>query len=104
MQLHLLYSSKGLIDILHKHGFCASYTEVLKFERCAAITSKTDLNLTNKSFVQYVADNADHNLCTLDGKGTFHGMGIIATITPSSKKDYNFVPRRKVITALVRKQ
>ena len=29
-------------------------------------------------FTQFVADNVDHNTDTLDGKGTFHGMGIIA--------------------------
>ena len=27
--------------------------------------------------LQYVADNVDHNIATLDGHGTFHGMGII---------------------------
>ena len=25
----------------------------------------------------------DHNLATLDGQGTFHGMGIIAVSTPN---------------------
>ena len=35
--------------------------------------SKT--NITGAS--QYVADNADHNLLTLDGTGTFHGLGVI---------------------------
>ena len=34
------------------------------------------------SFVQYSADNVDHNSCTLDGKDTFHGMGVIACVTP----------------------
>ena len=29
-----------------------------------------------------MADNVDHNLGTVDGYNTFHGMGIIATITP----------------------
>ena len=32
--------------------------------------------------VQFMADNVDHNLGTVDGYNTFHGMGIIATITP----------------------
>ena len=32
----------------------------------------------NSSFTQSAADNVDHNVCTLDGKDTFHGMGIIA--------------------------
>ena len=30
-------------------------------------------------FTQFVGDNVDHNTDTLDGKGTFHGMGIIAS-------------------------
>ena len=33
------------------------------------------------TFSQHVADNVDHNLCTLDGKNTFHGMGIIRIAT-----------------------
>ena len=34
--------------------------------------------------IQYVADNIDHNICTLDGHNTFHGMGMIATVTPGT--------------------
>ena len=29
-----------------------------------------------------MVDNVDHNVCTLNGLNKFHGMGIIATITP----------------------
>jgi len=32
--------------------------------------------------MQFAADNVDHNICTLDGSGTFHGMGIITMVTP----------------------
>ncbi|EFX70977.1 hypothetical protein DAPPUDRAFT_327643 [Daphnia pulex] len=67
VQLHHLYSSKNIINILHQHGFCASYDEVLMFERCAAITTNTELNIQPNSVGQYVADNADHNLRTIDG-------------------------------------
>ena len=28
-----------------------------------------------------MSDNVDHNVCTLDGNDTFHGMGIIAVTT-----------------------
>ena len=34
-------------------------------------------------FVHHVADNADHNSRTLDGRNTFHGMGIICSVTPA---------------------
>jgi len=33
-------------------------------------------------FLQYVANNADPNIRTIDGKNTFHGIGMIATKTP----------------------
>ena len=50
---------------------------------------------TDETLMQYVADNVDHNLCTLDGSNTFHGMGIIATITPKTNK-INRVPKSLV--------
>ena len=36
----------------------------------------------DKQFVQFAADNIDHNIRTLDGHNTFHGMGMIAMVTP----------------------
>jgi hypothetical protein len=47
------------------------------------------------SFVQFIADNADHNAATLDGHGTFHGMGMMAGFSPSFKVD-RAVPRKSV--------
>ena len=35
--------------------------------------------------MQSVADSVDHNSRTLDGMNTFHGMGIIATVSPCIK-------------------
>ena len=35
--------------------------------------------------MQFLDDNVYQNTCTIDGKGTFHGMGIIATITNGIK-------------------
>lgn len=96
--MHHQFGSRFLIDRLHKHGFCCSYAEVTKFERSAAISHGTDIpNLTERNVVQYVADNVDHNIRTLDGHNTFHGMGMIATVTPgtSIKKS---IPRISVTT------
>lgn len=39
-----------------------------------------------------MADNVDHNLRTLDGHGTFHGMGLIVAATPASNQR-QVVPR-----------
>ena len=48
-------------------------------------TTGTQVPFSEGSCIQYVADNVDHNICTLDGHGTFHGMGIIAAITLEEK-------------------
>ena len=45
-------------------------------------------------FTQWVADNVDHNICTLTGKGTFHGMGIIS-ICPYPIQRFNAIKRLK---------
>ncbi|CAC5425516.1 unnamed protein product [Mytilus coruscus] len=76
---------KFLTDTLNSLGFCSSYTEIQKFECCAAAEKGNDIpNFVAESFLQYVADNVDHNSGTLDGNNTFHGMGIMAAVTPGS--------------------
>ncbi|WAR31650.1 hypothetical protein MAR_034192, partial [Mya arenaria] len=36
--------------------------------------------------LQFTGDNVEHNTGTLDGHNTFHGMGIVATVTPRDDK------------------
>ena len=65
IQMHHHYGSNFLIDSLNCHGFCSSYTKVKKFKKSTAQTKGTDIpDLTPGHFVQYVADNVDHNVCT----------------------------------------
>ena len=98
VQLHHHFSSRFLIDSLNNHGFCCSYSEVQLFERSASVCMGTDIpNLTPDRVVQYAADNVDHNTITIDGLNTFHGMGMIATITPGTKRSFH-VPRITVPT------
>ena len=40
------------------------------------------VGMTDEFFLQYMADNVGHIACTLNELNTFHGIGIIATITP----------------------
>ena len=69
--------------------FGSSFSEVTKFEQNAEVSSKgTFENFNPTSFIQFVADNVDHNIRTLDGLDTFHGMGIIAALTPRT----NLIP------------
>ena len=47
-------------------------------------------------FTQWVADNVDHSVITLDGRGTFHGMDIISStgcMTAQAKFPKRFIPR-----------
>ena len=69
VQLHHYFGSKYLIEILYPG-----------------------------QFVQYVADNVDHNIHTIDGKYTFHGMCLIAAVTPSVRS-HRGIPRLKVTTS-----
>ena len=45
--------------------------------------------------MQYVADNVDHIVYTLTGPNTFHGMGIVATITP--KVNSSIIIPKKIV-------
>lgn len=90
VQGHHMYRSRFLIDSLHEMGFCSSYGEVQRFESNAANSVAPDTIISEKTnllgiTLQFAADNVDHNLLTLDGKGTFHGMGMIAALTPGQK-------------------
>ena len=76
-------------------GYTSSYTEVKTFEANAAISQSTDIPGYADSFLQYTADNVDHNSDTLDGHNTFDGMGIIATTTPGTSRTKQ-APRLRV--------
>ena len=94
-QMHHKFASKFLVDTLHKHGFGSSYAEIQKFERSAAVEGVSLPEYVPGQFVQFVADNVDHNIRTLDGYNTFHGMGIIATFTPGTVS-HKAIPRISV--------
>ena len=94
VSLHRKFGSKVLIDILCNLGVCVPYKEVLKYER--SVTSQESTRIEN-GCVQFVFDNADYNVHTLDGHNTFHVMGEIACITPKTALQVeDNVPRKKV--------
>ncbi len=85
-----------MVNTLNAFGFCSTYGEAKKFELCASIALNGQRMNPNENLpmIKYVADNVDHNLRTLDGKNTFHGMGIIS-IHPTSKTTNLKIPRIK---------
>ena len=83
VQMHLHFASKFLVDSLYHLGFSCSYSVVQNYERSAAGAQTFEIcGFTPGNFMQYFADNIDHNIQTIDGHGTFHGMGIITCIIP----------------------
>ena len=89
VQMHHLFRSRFLIDSLSAMGYCSSYSEVQTFENNAAAAIAPDMLGGDIDILEmallFAADNVDHNIVTLDGKGTFHGMGMIAAITPGKQ-------------------
>ena len=89
VQMHHHFRSRFLIDNLFALGFCSSFSEVQRFEENAAATAAPDVlgnaNMPG-SMLLFATDNVDHNIIlSLDDKGTFHGMGMVACITPANK-------------------
>lgn len=93
--MHHHFGSRFLIDTLNNMGYCSSYWEVQKFEANAAASLNTQIPVNDGTFFQFIADNVDHNIRTIDGNNTFHGMGIIASSVPV-KVESRRIPRNDI--------
>ena len=51
-------------------------------------------------FMHHVADNADHNSRTLDCRNTFHGIGIICSVTPAVSSSLT-IPRLEDVSTKI---
>ncbi|XP_076055200.1 facilitated trehalose transporter Tret1-like [Oratosquilla oratoria] len=76
------YGSKHLLNVLSALGLCASYAEAALFQVSALQHPAKEP--PNDSFAQFVFDNADVNISTIDGFNTFHSMGGIQCVTPQN--------------------
>lgn len=83
IQLDHLYPSKCLVTELSRLGVCISDDEITRFKQSVIHANQNVPRIRPypSSFTQWVGDNADQNTQTLDGLGTFYGMGIIAATT-----------------------
>ena len=81
VQMDHMYGSKWLVDQLARLGFSVSSAEVYRF-KSSVLQAEQMMGAVPEmlagSFIQWVGDNVDHNVASLDGRGSFHGMGIIA--------------------------
>ena len=99
IQMHHHFRSRFLIDTLSSMGYCSSYQEVQRFEENAASSVAPDVLSTvgmSDIMLLFAADNVDHNIVSLDGKGTFHGMGMIAAVTPGQQVSQP-ISRQKIL-------
>ena len=99
VELDKTFGSKWLLDHLARLGFTVSSGEVLRFKQSAIQHAKEHYNeveqeVTDELFTQWSADNVDHNIVTLTGKGTFHGMGIISMAHSSDEERRQIVIKR----------
>lgn len=84
LYLHTEYQLKTVIQLLHRLGLCASYEGTILYEKSAVMSSTPIVQPSENSFIQFVIDNADYDVRTIDGKNTFHYTGAIECITPDS--------------------
>lgn len=93
--LHTRYGSKDLIRTLSSVGAVSDYSDTLAFETSAALACAQS-EIQSDAFEQYVADNADYDVRTLDGHSTFHAMGLVRAVTPATAVfNAGAVPRGK---------
>ena len=75
---HVL-ASEWLVTTLSRLGYSVSSDEVNRYKQSVVQTDGNDLPPCDPhAFTQWAADNVDHNVSTLDGSGTFHGMGMMS--------------------------
>ena len=80
-----------------------SYAEVVNFERNAAVSSADISNSDNTessraSFLQFIADNFDHNEDTTTGGNTTHVMGIISSLAPRPELRETSLIKREIVS------
>ena len=87
VELENQFGSRWLLCELNRLGLCISPDEVTRFKQSVIQNENIDkVAIPNPdSFIQYVADNTDLDICTLDGKNTHHWLGTIAIATTKSQ-------------------
>lgn len=78
VQIDHAIGSKSLLLQLSKLGHNISYDEVNWYKQSLKKNESTLTTSVIAGFTQLVADNVDHNVSSLDRKGTFHHIVIIA--------------------------
>ena len=104
IEMDNMFGSRWLIDELSKLGFSVWYDEVKRYKQSVVINddSLSSIKSCKANFIQWIAHNVDHNISTLDGKNTFHGMGIITASIGKMCDAASKIPRdkRKIVSEI----
>ena len=104
VEMDHVFGSKWLQNELSSLGYSCSSDEVTRYKQC--VVSNENINDFLKvalqgNFSKWSADNVDHRVCSIDGKGDLHGMGIVISTTGSSTTPFlenllPAIPRQKI--------
>ena len=75
--LNISFIHQNIIINLSTKFFCSSYSEIKIYNRSAAIVQGS-IHKCNSWLTMWIT------ILDFGGKNTFHGMGIIATVTPGA--------------------
>ena len=87
IEMDNVFESKRLTNEMSWLGYSIIYNEIVWYKQsdiCSETCEDLLLECFPGTFTQWMADNVDHNLASLDSLGTVRGMKII---TISSPKD-----------------
>lgn len=82
--LHRKFASKRILDILSRLSVCSSYKEATLYQD--SLLAANCQEFKDDLFSQFVFDNEDCNINTIDGKNTFHCMGGIQNLKTAIRK------------------
>ena len=83
--IHQLTASKQIIDVLSSLGISESYGELRRLQN--SLTSQGIPSYDGTAFTSFIFDNADFQIATLTGHGTFHSLGGLMVCTPPVSSD-----------------
>ena len=62
-----------MIDMLHMFGMCCSYDEARRYQ-ASLLAAQIPFPDNEEALVQFVFDNADWNVSSLDGNKSYHSI------------------------------
>jgi len=79
VSLDHVFGSEWLLTTLSRLGFSLSCDEITRYNQSVVESSEDTLpHSYPAAFTQWASDNVDHNISSLNGHASFHGMGIVS--------------------------